>query len=112
MAQFMGESSLIAGEVAAIGASVCYVGPLLLLALSIGDSWVGSLTAMEPYRPMYIRLSLLFFGMALRKLYQMPQVCAPSSLCANPRKIKWQRLTFWIVSIAIFGLLALPALVP
>jgi mercuric ion transport protein len=41
MAQFTGKGSLIAGGLAAVGASVCCVGPLVLLALRIGGTWVG-----------------------------------------------------------------------
>jgi MerT mercuric transport protein len=48
---------------------VCCVGPLLLLALGIGGAWVGSLTKMEPFRPYFIVLTLLFLGLAFRKLY-------------------------------------------
>jgi hypothetical protein len=67
----------MAGALAAIGASVCCVGPLVLLALGIGGTWVGSLTAMEPFRPWFIGLTLLFLGLAFRKLYLVPRVCAP-----------------------------------
>jgi mercuric ion transport protein len=60
MTQLTGKGSLIAGALAAIGASVCCVGPLVLLAFGIGGTWIGSLTAMEPYRPIFIGLTLLF----------------------------------------------------
>lgn len=112
MAQLTEKGSLIAGVLAAIGASVCCVGPLVLLALGIGGTWVGSLTAMEPYRPIFIGLTLLFLGLAFRKLYLVPQVCAPGTLCADSRTIKRQRLTFWIVAALLFGLLAVPSLAP
>lgn len=112
MAQLTGKGSLVAGVLAAIGASVCCVGPLVLLALGIGGTWVGSLTAMEPYRPIFIGLTLVFLGLAFRKLYLVPQVCTPGTLCADPRTIKWQRLTFWIVAVLLLGLLAVPSLAP
>lgn len=64
MAQLTGKGSLIAGVLAAIGASVCCVGPVVLLALASAGTWVGSLTAMEPYRPIFIGLTLLFLGLA------------------------------------------------
>ena len=60
MTQATTNGSLIASVLAAIGASVCCVGPLVLLAMGIGGTWVGSLTAMEPYRPVFIGLTLLF----------------------------------------------------
>jgi len=107
-----GKTSLLAGVAAAIGASVCCVGPLVLLALGIGGSWIGNLTAMEPYRPIFIGLTLLFLGLAFRQLYLVPQVCAPGTSCADPITMKRQRLIFWIVGALLFGLLSVPLLAP
>lgn len=112
MAQITEKGSLIAGVLAAIGASVCCVGPLVLLALGIGGSWIGSLTAMEPYRPFFIGLTLFFLGLAFRQLYLVPQVCAQGATCADARTIKRQRLLFWIVAILLLDLLAVPSLAP
>lgn len=110
--QLTGKTSLLASVAAAIGASLCCVGPLVLLALGIGGSWIGNLTAMEPYRPIFIGLTLVFLGLAFRQLYLVPQVCAPGTPCANPNTIKRQRLIFWIVGILLLGLLAVPLLAP
>ncbi|MDA8231259.1 MAG: mercuric transporter MerT family protein [Magnetospirillum sp.] len=112
MAQPAGNGSLIAGVLAAIGASVCCVGPLVLLVLGVGGTWVGSLTAMEPYRPIFIGLTLLFLGLAFRKLHLVPGICAPGTPCAGPRTIKRRRITFWIVATLSLGLLAVPWLAP
>jgi len=103
---------LIAGALAAIGASVCCVGPLVLLALGIGGTWVGSLTAMEPFRPLFIGLTLVFLGLAFRKLYLVPRVCAPGTPCADPRTLKRQRITFWVVTAILLVLLAVPWFAP
>ncbi|MDE1988842.1 MAG: mercury transporter MerT [Betaproteobacteria bacterium] len=107
-----GTRVLIASLLAGIGASVCCIGPLVLLALGIGGTWVGSLTAMEPYRPFFIGLTLLFLGLAFRKLYLAPQVCTPGTPCADPRTRSRQRLAFWIVAILLLVLLAVPWLAP
>lgn len=112
MAQLNAKNSLIIGILAAFGASVCCVGPLILLALGIGGAWIGNLTAMEPYRPVFIGLTLLFLGLAFRRLYQVPQVCAPGTPCADPRTLKRQRMTFWIVAALLLSLLAVPWLAP
>lgn len=112
MMQLTGRGLLIAGALAAIGASVCCVGPLVLLALGIGGTWIGSLTAMEPFRPVFIVLTLLFLGLAFRKLYLFPRVCSPGTPCANPDTLRRQRLIFWIVTTLLLGLLAVPRLAP
>jgi len=112
MAQLTGKGSLIAGALAAIGASICCVGPLVLLAFGIGGTWIGSLTAMEPYRPVFIGLTLLFLGLTFRKLYLVPRVCTPDTPCADPRTLTRQRFIFWIVTVLLLGLLAVPWIVP
>jgi mercuric ion transport protein len=100
------------GAAAAIGASLCCVGPLVLLALGIGGTWIASLTALEPYRPVFVGLTLLFLGLAFRRLYFVPQACARGAPCANPRTVRRQRLTFWVVGVPVLGLLGVPWLAP
>jgi mercuric ion transport protein len=113
MAQLDHKGPLIAGVLAAIGASICCVGPLVLLGLGISGAWIGNLTALEPYRPALMGLTLLFLGLAFRKLYLVPQACDPGTPCADdPRVIKRQRVVFWIVSALLLGLLAVPWFAP
>jgi mercuric ion transport protein len=106
------KSSLLAGVLAAIGASVCCVGPLVLLALGISGSWIDSFSVMEPFRPAFIALTLLFLGLAFRKLYLVPQPCDVGTSCANPTVRKRQRITFWIVAVLLLGVLAVPVVAP
>jgi mercuric ion transport protein len=112
MATFRVKGSLVAGTLAAIGASVCCVGPLALLTLGIGGAWIANLTALEPLRPWFIGATLLFLGLAFRRLYLQPQVCEPGALCAEPIVLKRQRLIFWLVALALLALLSVPWLAP
>ena len=105
MATFRVKGSLLASVLAAIGASVCCVGPLVLLMLGIGGAWVANLTALEPLRPWFIAATLLFLGLAFRRLYLQPQVCEPGSVCAEPIVLKRQRAIFWVVALALLALL-------
>jgi mercuric ion transport protein len=106
------KGSLIAGTAAAVGASLCCVAPLVLLALGVSGAWIASLTALEPYRPIFVSLALLFLGVAFRRLYLVPQRCQPGAPCADPRLLKRQRRTFWTVALPLLGLLATPWLAP
>lgn len=103
---------MVAGALAGIGASVCCVGPLVLLALGIGGAWVAHLTALEPLRPFLIAATPVFLGLAFRRLYLQPQVCEPGAACADPIVLKRQRLTFWVVTLALLVLLSVPWLAP
>lgn len=112
MAGMSTRGPMTAGVLAAIGASLCCVGPLVLLALGISGAWISNLTALEPYRPVFIGLTLVFLGLAFRKLYLVPQVCAPGAECADPKVVQRQRLLFWIVTTALLALIATPWLLP
>jgi len=107
-----GNGFLIAGIISAIGASICCVGPLVLLALGISGAWIGSLTAFEPYRPIFIGLTVLFLGFAFYRLYLVRPSCSSESACANPRTLKRQRVAFWIVTVLVLSLMAVPWIAP
>ena len=112
MALLNAKTSLLAGIVAGVGASVCCVGPLALLGLGVGGAWIGNLSAFEPYRPAFLVLTVVFVGLAFRSLYLVPQACAPGANCADPRSQKRQRALFWWVTTLLLGLLAVPLLAP
>lgn len=100
--------SMIAAVIAAIGASLCCVGPLVLLALGIGGTWISSLAALEPYRPIFIGITLVFLFLAFRKLYLVPLQCTPGDACAVPSTLRNQRIIFWIVTTLLIALLTFP----
>jgi|GEM_PF-758934 len=88
--------------------SLCCVAPLVLLALGIGGTWISSLTALEPYRPVFIGITLLFLFLAFRRLYLLPASCAPGDACALPATRRNQRIIFWLVCVLLIALLAFP----
>ncbi len=106
------KGSLVAGLLAAVGASVCCVGPLALLGLGVSGAWIGSLSALEPVRPIFVAATLLFLALGFRRLYLAPQVCEPGTPCADPRTIKRQRTLFWFVTAGLGALLAAPLAAP
>src|SRR5258707_6370471 len=89
-----GKGFLVAGILAAVGASICCVGPLVLLALGVSGAWIGSLTALEPYRPFFIGLTLLFLAVAFHRLYFQRPVFTPRSACAKSRPLEHPQLAF------------------
>lgn len=99
---------LLAAALAAIGASTCCIAPLVLLALGISGTWISSLTALEPYRPLFTGATLLFLVLAFRRLYLQPAQCTPDADCAAPAIRRRQRTAFWLVSGVLAALLAFP----
>ncbi len=104
--------SLGAAIIAAILASVCCVGPLVLLALGISGAWIGNLTKLEPYRPVFMVITAGFLFYAFIKIYRKPNVekCKPGRYCANPRSVKLNKIVLWSVSILVILLFSIPYL--
>ena len=100
--------TLWASAAAAIGASLCCVAPLVLISLGIGGAWMATLTGLEPYRPIFVVLTLGLLGMAWLKLYRQPVACEPGRACADGAVQRRQRLIFWVVAALLLLLLTFP----
>ena len=84
--------SLLAGGVAAILASTCCLGPLVLLALGFSGAWIANLSALEPFRPLFIGVALIALWLAARRIWRPVADCQPGDVCAVPavrRGYKW-----------------------
>jgi mercuric ion transport protein len=99
---------LCASVLAAIVGSLCCVAPLVLLTLGISGAWISQLTGLEPYRPIFIGVMVVFLGLAFRQLYIVPARCAPDEVCANPRLQRRQRQIFWVIVVGLAALIAFP----
>lgn len=103
---------LVGAVTAAVGVSVCCLGPLLLLALGVGGAWIGNLTAMERYRSYWMAATLVFLGLAFFRVYRKPKevACAPGSACSTHAGRR-NKIVLWIVTALVLGLFALPYLI-
>ena len=101
---------LFAAIFTAIAASLCCVGPLVLLALGLGGAWIGNLTALEPLRPYFMGVTFLFLAYAFYRIYRKPKAekCVPGSYCANPKSDKINKISLWVVTVLIIALFATP----
>ncbi|MGH8659957.1 MAG: mercuric ion transporter MerT [Gammaproteobacteria bacterium] len=110
--QTTGRAALFAGGLAAILASSCCLGPLVLVALGFSGAWIGNLTAMEPYRPMFIGAALLALFFAGRRIFQPVQACKPGEVCAVPQIRSGYKAMFCVVAALIVTTIAFPYVLP
>ena len=107
-----GRGALATGGVAAILASTCCLGPLVLVALGFSGAWIGNLTVLEPYRPIFIGAALVALFFAYRRIFRPVQACKPGEVCAIPQVRGSYKLMFWIVVALVLVALAFPFVVP
>jgi len=100
--------ALLAGGLAAILASTCCLGPLVLVALGLSGARIGNLTRLEPYRPVFIAGALVSLFFAGRRIFRPVQDCRPGEMCAVPRTRRIYKIVFGIVSALVLVALVFP----
>lgn len=105
---FGSQGALVVGLLAGITASACCAGPLILLLLGVSGSWIGNLSALEPYRPIFILLAALFLGLAYRKIFLKSKTCDAGAVCATQQGRKQQQILFWITSSIVVLSISFP----
>jgi mercuric ion transport protein len=96
-----GSGALLVGGLAAILASTCCLGPLVLVALGLSGAWIGNLALLEPYRPLFIAGSLVTLFFAGRRIFRPAHACEPGEACAVPRTRRVYKILFGMVSALV-----------
>ena len=104
----MRPGALFVGGLAAILASACCLGPLLLVALGVSGAWIGNLTRLEPYRPYFIAGAVVAVLFAGRQIFRPAQACQADELCAVPTN----RRAFQIIFGVVFALVLIAVVFP
>ena len=86
-----------------------YLDYVLLPALVL---FIGSLAALEPYRPWFIGAALVAMVFAWRRIYRPVGACQPGDVCAVPQVRTAYKVVFWIVALLILTALAFPFVLP
>ena len=100
----MKEKLIVAGGVAsALAASSCCIVPLVLVSVGVSGAWIGHLTALAPYQPIFLVLAVGCLGMGFWMVY-LPSVKAEAgSACAAPRWGRFVMRAFWIKAFLWIG---------
>ncbi len=113
MASEKSKSGVLAvGGLAAILASTCCLGPLVLVAVGLGGAWIGNLTKLEPYRPLFIAVALVALFFAWRRIYRPAEKCLPGEVCALPQSKRLYKVLFWVVAGLVLIALSFPYIAP
>ena len=99
------------GVLGALAAASCCIFPLVLFALGIGGAWIGNLTALAPYQPIFIAATLIFLGTGYYLVYRRRgAACAEGKLCARPLPRRGVKLALWAATTLVASAIAVPYL--
>lgn len=105
------KAGLAGSIVAAVGASICCIGPIA--AAFLGLTSMGALVKYEPYRPVLTVVTLAFLAGAFYLAYRKrpAEACESGSLCATEgvtRVQKINRIVLWFVTGLVVLILTFP----
>ncbi len=96
-----GYGRFIAGGVlASVSASICCLGPLVLLATGVSGAWMSKFMLLEPYQPILITLSLIAFAIAGKKLFGSATAVQDRDCCEG-EKIGWKQYGLFLSSCTL-----------
>ena len=73
------------GVLGAIAASSCCIAPLLLFSLGVSGAWIGNLTRLAPYQPIFVAVTLACLGYGYWLVWRARRTaCAEGATCARP----------------------------
>jgi|TARA_R110000782_G_C14812243_1_gene412913 mercuric ion transport protein len=90
------------GVIGAILASTCCIVPLTFVMLGISGAWVGNLTALEPYKPLFASVALVFIGLGFRQVYfkERPS-CHDGNYCGKPQSAIITKVALWVSTVVV-----------
>ncbi len=101
------------GVVGAVLASSCCIGPLLLLSLGVSGAWIGNLTALAPYQPLFLVVTAGFLAAGFWRVYGKPKiVCEEGAYCANPKSGTVLKVALWVATLLALSAVAVNLLAP
>ncbi|MGH6793486.1 MAG: mercuric transporter MerT family protein, partial [Methyloceanibacter sp.] len=96
-----------------LAASSCCIVPLALFSLGIGGAWIGNLTALAPYQPIFITITLGFLAAGFYLVYLRPKRdCAAGKACARPLTRRVVKTSLWTATALVAAALAFPYVAP
>ncbi len=93
------EVAAAGGVIGAVLASSCCIGPLVLLTLGVSGAWIGSLTALKAYQPVFVVVAVAFLAFGFWQVYgKSGQAHAEGSVCASAMADRVVKTALWIAT--------------
>jgi len=98
----------------ALGTAACCILPLALFTLGITGVWIGALTALAPYQPVFLAVAVVGLAYGFHRVYRRPKAACGADGCARPLPRRGVEIALWLatgltVAAAVYPFVA-PAL--
>ena len=98
----------------ALAVSLCCVLPLALFSLGLSGAWLGTLTALYPYKWYFFVPAAGFIAGGFYMVYRKPKAseCATGAACAAPGFDRVNKVVLWSSTVLVVAAMAFPYAAP
>lgn len=101
------------GVLGAFAASSCCIAPLVLFGLGVSGAWISNLTALAPYQPIFVAVTLGFLGYGYYLVFwKARQARAESTTCVRALPNKTVKVALWGATLLVIAAIAFPYVAP
>jgi mercuric ion transport protein len=101
------------GVLGAIAASSCCLAPLMLFSLGVSGAWIGNLTRLAPYQPLFVLVTLTCLGYGYWLVWRARRrACAEGAACARPLPNRTVTIALVVATVVVAAALAFDFLAP
>ncbi len=98
----------VGGILGALGAASCCVIPFALFLAGVSGAWIGNLTALEPYQPVFAAASFGFIGYGAWRLRRKREIACADGYCATPQSDRIAKIGLWTATTLVVLAVSFP----
>jgi len=83
-----------------------------LFTLGISGAWIGNLTALAPYQPIFFAATAGFLGTGYYLVYRGPRAACADGTCMRPLPNRSVRAVLWAATVLVLAAVAFDYLAP
>jgi mercuric ion transport protein len=103
----------VGGLLGAFAVSSCCLLPLVLFGLGVSGAWIGNLTQLAPYQPLFIAATIACLGYGYWLVYRSAKVaCADGEACARPLSNRLVQLGLIVATVLVIAAIGFDFLAP
>src|SRR5262245_31243570 len=91
------------GALGALGASSCCLLPLAFALTGISGAWIGSLTRLAPYQPIFLGIAGVSIGSGLWRVYRKPRQACDGPQCGTAVSRGITKAVLWFSAVLVVG---------
>lgn len=101
------------GVLGALAAASCCLMPLALFGVGATGAWIGALSSLAPYQPIFVVITVGFLVAGFWLVYRKPKAeFSEGSYCARPVSPRIVKSALWSSAVLVVAAAAFPYVAP